>query len=129
MIMDAVKEPKRYPNFTIYLTHGSVSLNQNHDLYYQVQGQLNIYDVDWCDVLFRRRYSYDMIVIKISKNETFKKLNSFYFNVIFPELALPRWKKYPEIREPISIVNILLYILYCCSYINVKYYLACDSFL
>ena len=123
--MDAVKEPKRYPNFPINLKHGSVSLNEHHDFYYQVQGQMNIYDVKGSDVLFRRRDPYDMIVIRVFRerafwNATIPKLNSFYFNVIFPELALPRWKKYPGIREPISIVNILLYII--CSYINFKYY-------
>ena len=53
MSMDAIKETKQYPNFTICLKHGSVCLNQNRHLYYQVQGQMNIYDVDWCDV--RRR--------------------------------------------------------------------------
>ena len=124
MIMDAVKDPKRYPNFPICLKHGSVSLNENHDFYYQVQGQMKIYDVDWCDVLFRGRDPYDMIVIRVSRDRAFwkvtiQKLIFFYFNIILPELALPRWKQCPGIREPISIVSIILYILYCCCYITV----------
>ena len=37
---------------------GVLEIKPNHDFYYQVQGQMNIYDVNWCGVLLRRRYPY-----------------------------------------------------------------------
>ena len=69
MIMDAAKRtetPSKFPHICDH-KNGSISVEPNQDLCHQVQGQMNIYDVNWCDVLFRRRDSYDIMIIRVSR--------------------------------------------------------------
>ena len=89
-IVDACKKS----NFPCEAEEDSVHLKTNHDYYYQVQGQLAILNLTWCDfVVWTVR---DMHIERIYFNEKFwkercyPKLFSFYYGIILPELVYPR---------------------------------------
>ena len=73
----------------------SVHLKTNHNYYYQVQGQLAILNLTWCDfvvVLTERDMQIEKIYFdeKFWKEHCYPKLFSFYYGIILPELVYPR---------------------------------------
>lgn len=73
---------------------GLVKLKVGHDYYYQVQGQMAVVGVQWCDfVIWTLSF---MHVERIHYNEAFWKdkclpqLSSFYMYIVAPELVYPR---------------------------------------
>ena len=92
-IIDACK--KR--NFFCELNEGDkrIHLKKNHNYYYQVQGQMAILNLPWCDfVVWTLK---DIHVERIFFDETFwtkqcyPKLHDFYYGIILPELVFPRY--------------------------------------
>ena len=89
-------------------------LKKNHNFYYQIQGQLNICGISWCDLLVRSSVPGDIFVQRITQDNNFwktsmlPKLQDFYFNALRAELASPRYKTTGCIRDNLSLVCIFL---------------------
>ena len=73
----------------------TICLKKTHNYYYQVQGQMAVLNMPWCDfVVWTRK---EMHVERIFFDETFwkthcyPKLRSFYYGIILPELVFPRY--------------------------------------
>ena len=77
-------------------------LKPRHDYFYQVQCQLYCADCEWCDFVLTT--DKDMHIERIYRDITWwdlqlKKLKTFYFEALLPELASPRHRN-GGIREP-----------------------------
>ena len=67
-----------------------VTLDKNHDYYYQMQGCMHILNMDWCDFVVRTEK--DIFVERIVKNQTFvttmvSRLSEFYCRFLLPSIA------------------------------------------
>ena len=95
-------------SFCLHKTKDGLQLNRNNNIYYQIQGQLNIFEFEWCDFVLRRTNPYDMYIERIYRdkllwdNVMVPKLKKFYTVFLLPELAVPRYGTYTGIREPES---------------------------
>ena len=105
LIKDA---PKKIKNFCLEEKDNKLMLKRNHEIFYQIQGQLNIFEKDWCDLVIRRMNPYDIFVERVYRDsllwetEMVPKLTMFYEKFLLPELALPRYGTYTGIRKPLS---------------------------
>ena len=103
MIKEATKKVK---NFCLIDNGTTLQLKRNHEIYYQIQGQLNIFEAPWCDFVLRRTNPYDIFIERIYRdtslweNEMLPKLQQFYIKFLLPELALPRHGTFSGIRKP-----------------------------
>ena len=77
-----------------------IHLHQKHNYHYQVQGQMAVLGVEWCDfVVWTLK---DFTVERISfdpefwKNQCLPQLLSFYTNVMLPDLVYPRYPDPPH---------------------------------
>ncbi len=92
--------------FCLEIKNNKLQLNRNDNYYFQIQGQLNIYDFPWCDFVVRSTNPYQFHLERIERDKEFwsntmlPKLKAMYLNVLLPELAVPRYRKDPGIREP-----------------------------
>lgn len=73
---------------------GSIHLKKTHNYYYQVQGQMAVVDLRWCDFvvwtlddIFVERINFDEA---FWKNQCYPQLHSFYCGIMLPELIFPR---------------------------------------
>ena len=87
----------------MHYVDGNITLKKKH--FYQVQGLLNILQLNWCDFIVRRVNPHDMVIERIFKDETIwdemvLKLTSFYKSHLLPELAVPRHGTITGIRKP-----------------------------
>ena len=79
------KEGCADPNFYCHLVNGKPELKKDHPYYYQVQGQLGLTGLKWCDlVVFFQKGS---IIQRIKFDELFwksmiDKLTKFYQHVM-----------------------------------------------
>ncbi len=102
----SIAKSKSKSKFCLQLVDGELALNRKDNYYYQIQGQLNIYDYSWCDFLVRSTNPYQLHIERINKDtklwneEMLPKLQAMYTRVLLPELASPRHGKKPGIREP-----------------------------
>ena len=98
----------KVPNFCLENHNNTLQLKRSHDIYYQIQGQLNIFNKEWCDFVLRRTNPYEIYIERIKKDrqlwehDMLPKLTDFYDKFLLPELALPRFGTYTGIREPKS---------------------------
>lgn len=82
------EEACQEPTFYCDLLDGNPKLQRNHSYYYQIQGQLGISGMKWCDfVCFFQR---GLIIERIQFDEEFwktmiSKLTTFYQQHIMPE--------------------------------------------
>ncbi|XP_021375757.1 uncharacterized protein LOC110464719 [Mizuhopecten yessoensis] len=103
LFADAAKKMK---SFCCENINGSLKLKENHNYYFQVQGQLNVTKLPWCDFIIRRTQPYQMHVERIYRderlweNKMLPKLSAFYRKCILPEIVLPRHNTSTGIREP-----------------------------
>ncbi|CAG2234668.1 unnamed protein product [Mytilus edulis] len=86
-------------------TNTTLRLKNNHNYFYQCQALLHICDSPWIDFVVRTLNPYDIFIQRIEKNTALwekmvAKLTAFYELALLPEIASPRHKKYPGIREP-----------------------------
>jgi hypothetical protein len=99
---DAAKKP----TFCLKLIGAKLQLRTNHQFFYQCQGQMNIANLPWVDLVVRRTQPYQLHVERIVRDTNFwsnimvPKLSAFYTKALLPELASPRHDKSPGIREP-----------------------------
>ena len=72
-----------------------VTLKRNHNYYYQIQGQLSVLKLEWCDFVVWTNV--DLHVERIKADEKFwcekclPQLSSFYYNIMLPEIIYPRY--------------------------------------
>ena len=96
---DACQEINR---FCSTLNNGQVTLKKKHNYYYQIQGQLAITQLPWCDFVIWTPHGTSLQ--RIERNEHFwnlmyLKLKSFYHEYLFPELADPVYHSGQSIRH------------------------------
>ena len=83
-------------------------LKQNHEYYFQVQGQMAITGIHTCDFVIWTPS--DFLVLSVLYDEIFWKtqcyaaLKHFYLYVMLPEIVYP---KYPEL--PFDYSHVLIY--------------------
>jgi hypothetical protein len=93
-------------NFCLKLVDGKLQVKPTHPFVYQCQGQMNVADMPWVDLLIRRTQPYQLHIERIMRDKAYwsehmrPKLEAFYFEALLPELAVPRYGKSPGIREP-----------------------------
>ncbi|KAK9752200.1 hypothetical protein QE152_g4425 [Popillia japonica] len=79
-------------------------LKQNNNYYYQVQGQLEVTNREYCDFVVWSPKG--MLVERISRNKTFwaekmaQHLKKIYLECMLPEIVDPRKKRTLPIRSP-----------------------------
>ena len=83
-------------NFYLKKVNDALALKQNHDYYFQVQGQLEVMDLNFCDFVVYNEVGIFVERIYRSKgfwkDKIFDKLKRFFFLVDLPELALKQIK-------------------------------------
>ena len=74
--------------FIVVVRADKLILNQNHDYYHQVQGQLYITGTECCDFIIWTTKDLQVICILKGKNwaSNIPKLIDFYFNIFIPSL-------------------------------------------
>ena len=91
----SVSEACSMPQF--YCTkdeNDTVKLKPCHNYYYQIQGQLAILNLEWCDFIIWTNK--DLHVERVKADHEFwqlqclPKLQSYYYNVMLPEIVYPR---------------------------------------
>ena len=103
--------------FCSTLNNGQVTLKKKHNYHYQVQGQLAITELPWCDFIVWTPQG--MSVQRIERDENFwklmyPKLESFYKEYLLPELADHVYYSGQSIRHlqlPINSVTFVVTIL------------------
>lgn len=82
----------------------ALELKKNHKWFYQIQGQLNICQKDYCVFAVWTRKGLKHEIIKrdahIWTNIMLPKLEQFFFNCYVPELVDPRYIRNMPIRNP-----------------------------
>ncbi|XP_050306168.1 uncharacterized protein LOC126743213 isoform X2 [Anthonomus grandis grandis] len=95
---------KKIIKFATLDENGQMHLKQNHDYFYQIQGQLHITKRDFCYFILWTPMG--MLVEQIWRQDSFwndkmiGKLKSFYYNCLLPEIIDPRYSRGLEIRNP-----------------------------
>ncbi|KAK4885719.1 hypothetical protein RN001_001990 [Aquatica leii] len=90
-IRQAIQEKAK--NICVKNENNVLQLKNNHFYYYQIQGQLNILNRQYCDLILYTNC--DLEIIRIEKDEQLwnnmlEKLKHFFINYLLPELADPR---------------------------------------
>jgi len=88
--------------FCSSLMDGNVTLKSTHNYYYQVQGQLQITQLPWCDFLIWTPHG--TALQRIERDDKlwttiYPKLRSFYREYLLPELADPVFSSSQPIRR------------------------------
>ena len=96
---------RKVANFCLEVHDGRLRLKRTHPFYYQVQCQLEVWDLEWADFVVRRTAPNILFVERVPRDrqawkEWQPKLHAFYMKAILPELTLPRHNQQPGIREP-----------------------------
>ena len=75
-------------------TDSGIHLKTSHNYYYQVQGQMAVLNLPWCDfvVWTLKDYHTERIFFNESfwKDHCYPKLHAFYYGIILLELLHPR---------------------------------------
>lgn len=85
-------------------SNSSLEIKSNHPYYYQIQGQLHITKRHYCILAIWTPKG--LHTVKIDRDDAFwevnmkKKLETFYFKCLLPELIDPRQRRSLPIREP-----------------------------
>ena len=97
---DACKEINR---FCCTLNNNEVTLKTTHNYYFQIQGQLAITQLPWCDLyIWTPHGSHTLTVDRDDKfwlEKVYPKLHSFYHQYLLPELADPVYPRGQAIRR------------------------------
>ena len=90
-VVDACSMPQFYCNKD---ENDKITLKRRHNYYYQIQGQLAILNLEWCDFVIWTNV--DLHVERVKRDPKFwrlqclPKLKSFYYNIMLPEILYPR---------------------------------------
>ena len=106
MLIEAAKSRKSFC-LSINST-GKLQFKKKHVFFYQIQGQMQAYDRNWCDFLVRRTNPnlHVQCIVRDDElwvSEMLPKLTHFYFGAVLPELAVPRKGKFPGIRNLLDV--------------------------
>jgi hypothetical protein len=66
------------------------NLKKSHKYYYQIQGNMYIMQVEWCDLVIWGKSVFEIIRIDFDKGfweELYSKLRKFYFSYLLPEIV------------------------------------------
>ena len=95
-------------SFCCSLVNGKPTLRQDHDYYYQVQGQMAITGIHTCDFVVWTPLNFLVITLVFDegfwKTQCYPSLKNFYFNIMLPEIVYP---KHPEL--PLDYSHLPLY--------------------
>ncbi|KAM0724668.1 hypothetical protein ACS0PU_009052 [Formica fusca] len=84
-------------------------MNRNHRYFYQVQGQLNITEREYCIFAVWTPKSIKILHISTDnefwKNEMLPFLTRFYYECMFPEIVDSRHNRHMPIRDPLYIIE------------------------
>lgn len=89
--------------FFCRLVDGKVTLQRNHNYYYQVQGALGVTGKEWCDFSVWTPKGISIERIRFDNDfweSMLKKLERFFDSAVLPELASPQQPNGRPIREP-----------------------------
>ena len=70
--------------------NGTIKLKRNHNYYYQIQGQLAVLNLPWCDFIVWTKEERVDADSKFWNQQCLPKLQAFYYNIMLPELVYPR---------------------------------------
>lgn len=74
--------------------NNKVTLKVRHNYYYQVQGQLAILNLEWCDFIVWTNKDLHVERMKADREfwqqQCLPKLRSYYYNIMLPEIIYPR---------------------------------------
>jgi len=93
----------------IFYKKNGDQMNRNHRFFYQVQGQLNITERDYC--VFTVWTPRSLKMVRVKRDELFwqKKmlplLTRFYYECMLPEILDSRYNRHMPIREPQYIIK------------------------
>ena len=76
------------PKFFETIANGQVTLKQDHKHYYQVQGQMALSRVSWCDLVIYTHQNFTIQRIEFNEdfwNDIQSKLTEFFFKYILPK--------------------------------------------
>lgn len=96
------------------LVNKKLRVNQNHDWYFQVQGQLHISNKSQCILAVWTGSDFPLKVERILRDDKFweekmlTKLSNFYMDCILPELIDPRVTRSMNVRDPSYILDAIL---------------------
>ncbi|CAG9763623.1 unnamed protein product [Ceutorhynchus assimilis] len=86
------------------IINNEIKLKQNHNYFYQVQGQLNITNRDFCDFVIYTDDDFHIERINIDRElwstTMLPKLTTFYVNSILPEIVDGRVPRGLKVRDP-----------------------------
>ncbi|CAG9771483.1 unnamed protein product [Ceutorhynchus assimilis] len=86
------------------IINNEITLKQNHNYFYQVQGQLNITNRDFCDFVICTDDDFHIERINIDRElwstTMLPKLTTFYVNSILPEIVDGRVPRGLKVRDP-----------------------------
>ena len=84
LIKTAAKKIKKNKNFCLEDNNNELKLKRNHDIYFQIQGQINIFGKEWSDFVLRRTNPYDIFVERIFRDITLRENESETSTVLLP---------------------------------------------
>lgn len=91
--------------------NNTIVIDKNHDYYFQIQGQLNITEMDICLFAVWTGEEYSMKVDYIKRDATFwhdkmvGPLSKFYLHCLLPELVDSRLERSMPIKDPPYIIQ------------------------
>ena len=89
-------------------------MKNSHQYYYQIQGQLNITQRNYCDLVVYNEF--EIYIERIYRDQILwegkmlEKINNFYFLAYLPELI---FKQIPKKRPFINLLQYSYHDLYC----------------
>jgi len=89
--LSTVEEACADPNFFATIKNDVVTLKESHKHFYQIQGQMALSKISWCDFVIYTHRNFTVERIKFNEdywNDTEPKLTEFYFNYILPRTCI-----------------------------------------
>ncbi len=95
---------KKLGPFCLEKSDGSFRLKMKHKYFHQVQGQMAVTGMPWCDFVVWTPHGLHVERIFFDKavwdQRMFPKLQKFFDDAMLPELVAPRYSQGQPIREP-----------------------------
>jgi len=89
--LSTVEDACSDPNFFASIKNDVVTLKETHKHYYQIQGQMALSKISWCDFVIYTYRNFTVERIKFNEdcwNDMEPKLTEFYFNYILPRACI-----------------------------------------
>ena len=96
----SIEEMYNDQSFCCSLTDEGPTLKNDHDYYYQVQGQMAITGIHTCDFVVWTPLNFITITLTFDEdfwnNRCYPLLKNFYFNIMLPEIVYPNHPELPS---------------------------------